>query len=59
MSALKDVKTLISGLKKLFTKSRARRNHWLAHLMENRVEKPTQITRFGKTRWTSWYPGSI
>jgi hypothetical protein len=52
---LKDVKTLLSGLKKLFTKSRARRNLWIAHLTANNVEKPTQICRFGKTRWTSWY----
>jgi len=55
MPELKEVKRLLSDIKKLFTKSRQRRSKWIAHLKANGVQNPTQISRYGKTRWGSWF----
>jgi hypothetical protein len=56
---LQEVKVLLTGIKKLFNKSRKRRSKWIAHLSEQGVQQPTQICRFGDTRWGSWYESAF
>jgi len=51
---LKPLKEFSKSLKKIFSKSRARRSRWHNHLGSRGVEKPRDITRFGKTRWCDW-----
>jgi len=42
-------------VKKVFSKSPARRKRWIKHLQSEGVEKPKQIPEYNDTRWTAWF----